>query len=1000
MRRVFADQDAPGQRQSGSPRLGLLPIGNGRPRSLHVPSSPYSRKSNGSRRSTDDASLVASNPRSSGTSSPDILDFMFIPSASSLPPRPDPIKFVRESLGSFEGNSDKLPTLEALRQTFPETPQAGSPLFFATIGTPGVLPLPPSTMGTPGTSFSVAQMRRKLRRGIPNLAIARTTSLYTRKTPSSSDRTRMTPIPSVPGTSQSTEVLKVNDARTGSRFEVQQSQAAANSLTPLSSTTGEVSSPPPPSPRRNSDPTGRVSRDLETFASRAELPEEVFPSTLEVKELDPPPSESAPSQQFNLTPLEKSPSPSVYSLSVAEDEISLSASDPQEKDGDHLNAGPRSRASIPRFTQPDKQVHRPALKQRPRPLDLPAVNPEGEPTMIGGSVTKQIDESPGSHQGQGSARPPAQMNAILNNCASSFVSTDLTTLAQASSTTSIRSSGTTEQSPPPVKLLASPDISSHPSPNPSLQSSTNVATTSSFSQRSPAQLPSNPDPTPTPSTSQIQNTSPALPSSTLASPVQHDRSNSLDVPPLASVVCHSYADLAAIHPPPPYQTAILSQVASMDGENEPHVGPSSLLHSYIHTPPNGQRSGPQPAQFTRLPQAQWCLTNSTLASKGPVRERAESVPDIRIRPLGPRKPSGTQGHNKFSSLESYRLRAGSVSSVHPNLLRSGVGLGTPPTSSNHSAASIRVRSAPRFPTVPVKWRGYTLDVARWTFTSQQLQEISSRAIKASAESYYVRLLRLETLDTELPEELHRLDLLTTDLKTRVRATVAARRELLDALTIHASGARALDHHDLEGIVEELGAITQLADELNDELYTVSDQIAQLKRLRDVHSSGALAMSLRKLNTSFLRQSTENQLLRERVAALEAERDIAWTQAEHVAQEFDDLSAKLDQGAASASSSGNNSRRASRVSAVRKSNIRLSQSGLRHSFVGKGNSRASNCSSSISSFIQPSEVVPPVPPIPDIQDSESGVGQQPRHRPPLIQTVNLPGQFTPGVFVPF
>jgi hypothetical protein len=96
-------------------------------------------------------------------------------------------------------------------------------------------------------------------------------------------------------------------------------------------------------------------------------------------------------------------------------------------------------------------------------------------------------------------------------------------------------------------------------------------------------------------------------------------------------------------------------------------------------------------------------------------------------------------------------------------------------------------------------------------------------------------------------------------------------------------------------VEELGDITQLAEEENDELYTVADQIAQLKRLRDVHSSSALAVSLRKLNTSFLRQATENQFLRERVAALEAERDIAWTQAEHVAQEFDDLSTKLEQG---------------------------------------------------------------------------------------------------------
>lgn len=443
----------------------------------------------------------------------------------------------------------------------------------------------------------------------------------------------------------------------------------------------------------------------------------------------------------------------------------------------------------------------------------------------------------------------------------------------------------------------------------------------------------------------------------------------------------------------------------MDGENETRAESNSSLPSYIHTPPNRQSDGLRPAEPTQLPQAQTqhCVASAIPVGDGVVRGRTESVPDIRMprsRPLGPRKPSGSQGQNKVFSLKSYRLRTGSVSSAHSNLQQSGVGLGTPQTSRKLSTASIRGRPAPRFPTVPVRWRGYTLNVARWTFTSQELQEIASRAIKASTESYHVRLLKQETLDTELPEELHRLELLTTDLKTRIRVTVSARRELLDALTAHASGAATLDHHDLERIVEELGVITQLADELNDELYTVADQIAQLKRLRDVHSSSALAMSLRKLNTSFLRQATENQLLRERVVALEAEKDIAWTQAEDVAQELDDLSAKLEQGVTSTPSSANDSRRASRINAVRKSNIRVSKSGLRHSLVGKTTSRTPNRSSSVASFIQCLEIVPPVPPIPDIQDFGSGVSQQPRRRPPFIQTVNLPEQVTPGTLASF
>jgi len=233
----------------------------------------------------------------------------------------------------------------------------------------------------------------------------------------------------------------------------------------------------------------------------------------------------------------------------------------------------------------------------------------------------------------------------------------------------------------------------------------------------------------------------------------------------------------------------------------------------------------------------------------------------------------------------------------------------------------------------------------------------------------VRLLKLETLDTDLPEELHRLELLTTDLKTRIREAAATRMELLEALTAHASGTGSPDHHSLERAVEGLGEVTQFGEELNDELYTVADQIAQLKRLGDVHSSSALAVSLRKSNTSFLRQAAENQFLRERVAALEAERDIAWVQAENVAQEFDDLSTKLEQGVTSIPSSANSSRRESRVSAVRKSSNRASKSGLRQSVVGK-------------------------------QGPGSDTRQSPRHRPPFIQTVNLPDQVIPCTFTSF
>jgi len=995
MKRVFTDQTGPGQRQSGSSRPGLLPIGNDRPRSLQVPSSPFSRRSDESRRSTDDVSLAASDPRSSGVSSPDILDFMFIPSAPSLTSRPHPIRVVRESMDTFEGISDGSPTTaEALRQTFPETPQAFSPLFSANVGTTGVTPLPSSTVGTPGTPLSAAQMRWKPRRGLPNPAAQRSASLYTRKTPSNTNRTRMSPIPSAPGTPQTPEVRRANDAPMNSRFEAQQLQAAANLLATSLVVPGGIPSPVPLSSRRSSDPTGSTAGDIETLASRVELLEEV--SRLEVGGPETEPPEEASSQWLAPMPLEKGPNPSGRSLGTAEVDRQVSTADPQGKDGDNVGVGSASGLCAQGLTQPKHKVRDPATKQRPRPLDLPVIGSDNESKGEIRPVTKQSGMRQEANTTPKTGAVPADKT------------TTVAIPAQSSPATSIRSPNVPEQPAPHTAALPSPDPSStHASPNPSPQTTPGTSDTSSplpSSQRSPARsLPSlNGTPTSSTSTPQVQVTSPALPSSAIVSPVQFDQSRSLGVPSFAAFLRQSYGDLAAVHPPPPYQTAILSKALPLNGGTEPSVGSGpSTLPSYIHATPMPQDGGLRAAQPTQPPQAQAQRSTANVASvgEGVTRERSDSVGDARTprnRPLGPRNRSGSQGPNKVSSLGALRSRQGSISSVYPHPLRSEVSLGASQTSRKLSTTSSRARSGPRFPTVPVKWRGYTLDVARWTFTSQQLQEISSRAIQASAESYYVRLLKLETLDMELPEELHRLELLMTDLKTRLRATAAARRELLDALTAY-SGTGTLDPHNLEGIVEDLGEVTQLAEELNDELYTVADQIAQLKRLRDVHSSSALAVSLRKLNTSFLRQGAENQFLRERVSALETERDIAWTQAENVAREFDDLTAKLELELRSDStpSSTNGSRRASRISAVRKSSIRASKSGLRHSIIGKVALGTPVRSPSVGSAMKPSEGIPPVPPLPDTRDFGGSTNQLPRHRPPLIQMVDSPAQLTPG-----
>jgi len=996
MRRIFAESNVPGQRQSGPPRSGLLPIGNDRPRSLQVPSSPFSCKSNESRRSTDSASPAASNSHSSEVSSPDILDFMFIPSSPPIPSRPHPIKVIRHSLDSFEDTSDRSPTtVEALRQTFPETPRAFTPLLSANVGTPRVPSLPSSSVGVPVTPLSTAHIRGKPRRVTPNPPTKRAATLYVRQATSNSNRTLMSPILSVPGTPQPPEVRKVNNVRKSSKFEAQQSQAAANLLTTSISAPGDVSSSVTPAPRRNSDPAGRILRDLETLVGRVELLEKASRSTPEVRE--------AASQRSTLAPQEKGHNHSFLDLSTTEGEGWVFTPDPQDKDGDNTSAGSASKSPVQGSTQSSGWVRRSSPKQRPQPLDLPVISSDGDPT-----ANVKSGGPSGVHQEQESAGPSSPTDTTPNTGTVPFVSAQIDAPARLSPAASIYPLNTSEQSLPRVNALSSPDISSsHPSPDPSSHTSPNVSAISPLPpppQRSSTESPPDPNPTPTSSTPQVQCTSPTLPSPTLVSS-KYDRSNSLDLPSFASFLRQSYTELITTHPPPPYQTAILSEAVSVNEENEPPAGSGSSLPSYIRTPPNQQSGGQQPMQPAQLPQAQGQLNvaNVPSVSESVVRERSGSATDIRIprsRPLGPRKLSTSQGSGRVPCLRTHRSRQGSASPVYPHALRAGVGLGALPGSRKLSTASSRGRTGPRFPTVPIKWRGRTLDVARWTFTSQELQEISSRAIRASAEAYYVRLLKLETLDTELPEELHRLELLTTDLKTRIRATATARRELLDALIAHASGTETLDHHSLERVVEELDDITRSAEEESDELYTVADQIAQLKRLRDVHSSSALAVSLRKLNTSFLRQAAENQFLRERVAALEAERNIAWRQAENVAQEFDDLSTKLERGISSVPSSANSSRRTSRVSAFRKSSNRASKSGLRQSIIGKPSPRIPKRSSSASSSMQPSADIPPVPAISDKQDIAGGISQSPRHRHPFIQTVNPSEQVMSGTFSAF
>ncbi|KAJ7135431.1 hypothetical protein C8R43DRAFT_894306 [Mycena crocata] len=336
---------------------------------------------------------------------------------------------------------------------------------------------------------------------------------------------------------------------------------------------------------------------------------------------------------------------------------------------------------------------------------------------------------------------------------------------------------------------------------------------------------------------------------------------------------------------------------------------------------------------------QRALSFQSVASPGPGR-RGRARPPL---PVGPRRPSTSA--TVVPSLPG-RNRNGSVSSIASNM-----------PSGRRIASSV----SPRFQTPPLKWRGYTMDAAKWTFSSSQLQGIVSRAIRQSAEASSIRLLRMETVDTDIPEELHRLEMQRTDVKTRYKMLTRRRANLLATLTSQLDGTDPEDPAYSLRVVENLKEISIELDRLAEDLHSADEQIAQLSSLRDVHSASALAMALRKLNASFLKQIAETETLRTQVESLQAERDEAWTQAVDVANEYDDLNERIEMASPGPSSYN---KRSSRVLAVRKSSIRVSKAGLRSSSRRSSVSSVSGHRTSSSGLPSATmEDIPPVPPIP-------------------------------------
>ncbi|KAK7001042.1 hypothetical protein R3P38DRAFT_2559862 [Favolaschia claudopus] len=434
------------------------------------------------------------------------------------------------------------------------------------------------------------------------------------------------------------------------------------------------------------------------------------------------------------------------------------------------------------------------------------------------------------------------------------------------------------------------------------------------------------EPTPPPPLSPRQNRPPLM-LSPPPPPVDHSLGSPHIVPVVTPVTRGGDSPtFSSFGSPPPYYTVMYDRDNARDQERM--------------TPSTGGSNGYADNFFPSTPslplrEQRTSLQSLAPATPGPNGRRARPRPPL---PVGPRRPS-----TSTAALPSQmRNRNGSVSSISSQL------------------PSGRRFPSPRFQTPQPKWRGYTMDAAKWTFSSAQLQGIVSRAIRQSAEASSIRLLRMETVDRDIPAELHRLEMQRTDVKTRYKMLAKRRTNLTAQLTGYIDGTEPEDTANILRAVENLKDISSELDRLAEDLHSADEQIAQLMSLRDVHSASALAMALRKLNASFLKQIAEAESLREQVETLRAERDEAWSQAVDVANDFDDLNERMEVNSPGPSVY---SKRSSRVLASKKSSIRVSKAGLRSSSRRSSVSSIGNRASSSGLPSATFEDIPPVPPIP-------------------------------------
>ena len=206
-------------------------------------------------------------------------------------------------------------------------------------------------------------------------------------------------------------------------------------------------------------------------------------------------------------------------------------------------------------------------------------------------------------------------------------------------------------------------------------------------------------------------------------------------------------------------------------------------------------------------------------------------------------------------------------------------------------ATLQIPTPVNFNIDPIAFKGLPLEAAQWSFTSDQLREMVSRAIRDSAKEQFVRLLSLDALDKEIPEELARLESLKFTTQAQYRFHLQRRTNLLQSLNALANSTPTPAENGtntLGMLIQQLAEITASMDRFTETLLQSSEHRSQLAQVQEKHLSSALAVALRKLNASYAKRTADLKNTKSRIAKLEAELEEAWVVAEGMAEEIDDL----------------------------------------------------------------------------------------------------------------